>query len=399
MLLLILLYKNLFILFISIKLIKLVFILMYILLLILAVKNMFLTKRRYSFFELYNILFIVFFIVLLLKSLIIKYQYTEIMYVFISFQQLFIPFSFILIFLFVKFDYLKIVNKITYYSIPIFLFTLLEIFIPKEIIIYLVNTMQDQKYGGHIDFLRGAYYFNDLGFHFMRQGSLFFEPLSLSIYSSILLVTNLSFKKKNYIYLMGLNIILSFGKSGILVYVSSLFSKIVKKKIIIFYLIFILLFAYIYLVYLVDMSMKELKIVFYTVGPHFFGLIGGLLNATVHPYIGFGLGTAGYLIRKEFVNINQLTNFYLPENIIESNGNESFIGVLVYQTGYIFTMLYIFIYLYLSYKLYKLQEYTMLGMIMGVLFISFMTESTLTLLLMILPLLFSIALIKLKGKI
>jgi len=107
------------------------------------------------------------------------------------------------------------------------------------------------------------------------------------------------------------------------------------------------------------------------------GLNNGIIRSLEAPFWGHGLGTSGYLVFQESVN-SKIKIPFIIDNDFVSNGSESAVGVLLFQTGYIFTFLYLLLFLHLAYKFHRLKNYVYVGLCFGYLLAYFLTESVFT---------------------
>lgn len=307
-------------------------------------------------------------------------------YILISLKQMVPLFTLMLFVFFVNFDVGIIYKRIFWYSIPVVLFSCLEVFLPKDIIFNVYLRMLESKVG-YVDLSSGSSYdFQDFGYYFFRSGSIFFEPITLGIFSAYVLV--ITYRKKSVFLsiISFMSLVFSGSKSAFLIFVTMLYFESTKRlrilSVTILSMVFILLFIYLF-INGSDLLMGEL----YTMGPHFMGLVYGTINSFRFPIFGHGLGTSTWLIFvkvKEEGNYGWLSNpndFVVGDLIVRGNGQESMFGALAYQYGIIFAVLWVLIFIYTAFQAFKSRMLIECGFLLGFTLSILLTESTFAILL------------------
>lgn len=255
-----------------------------------------------------------------------------------------------------------------------------EWFIPISFKKNLIEWFVLQKVGGTQTSLN-MYYFKDFGPELFRLGSIVFEPITFSMVSAIGIY--LLIKKHKNISKIFFYILINFAtlaKSGtitlLFIYLSQYFKKYFLPFIYFFSFLIIILFT-LYFGNLVielidsDKSYSYIKVFithFATVGNHIVGLVMGIVGGFKAPFIGHGLGTAGYIISNEAIKLGM-------EGPTILNGNESTVGTLVYQIGFggLYLIFLIFNHYLRRAKLNK--DYTSIGLILGFYIFMMLSES------------------------
>lgn len=229
-----------------------------------------------------------------------------------------------------------ILKRISYCA---FAFCVFELVISDEMMAAIMSNITNAKLVLNDDLTAYKDYF--LGLERKRLGSIFFEPITFGMVSSIILCNEIFGKKekKSYLYLFALaiNIILSGAKSAMLfLVIVYYFNKMSYWRAILATLMTISIILY------AASPMSAIEAVELTYGVesitnHILGLIFGILNSLDSPVYGHGIGTAGYLVylaSKQGGNYDPFRNEYKIFSPLE-NGNESGVGVLFYENGFI----------------------------------------------------------------
>lgn len=381
----ILIYKNLILFFsntiLTSILLAVFFAILLVIRLVLFIKK-FSTPKKVINFNNYLIFLIFFLLISFIIS--IRNSFIDLSDVIVSFRQFFLPL--ILVFIVMNNEYIDklFLKKLFFISLPIFIFSIIEIFLPIGIIKTIYHSYMTSQGISNIPFETSAYFFYDFNIIYKRLGSIFFEPLTFGIFAA-------------YIYIIGLY--LEFNKFSNFIILTTGFISLVKSFYILFlcklvisnknmYYLFLigLFFALLLLVlFSYNLSNEELKIIFFTLGNHIYGLISGLLNGIDYPFIGHGLGTAGYLNAINHDEYYYKHINYLFKDNFDGIGNESGLGIMIYQLGYIFTIVFLLFKFSIIKMLIEMNEYKVVSIFVGNIIVFILSESYYTLLLFILP--------------
>ena len=269
---------------------------------------------------------------------------------------------------------LRSVYKLSYFVI---LLSLIERFVPLSYLVKIVNMMSDSKQltgsvGASV--LPSSYMFAEASFPIQRAGSIFLEPLTFSLFAGLITVSYYDFlyfagpldrrKEAKYKFVYISLTVLCFVKSGVIL-MSSLLAK---------HKFFLILFGFSVLVlFAVNInSIENLE----SILVHVNGLINGLASGFEKPFLGHGAGTAGFLSYNILSNQGELYNYFDSSNM-SRNGNESLIGIISYQYGYVYLTFYLLSFVYLSYQTRKNLKYFP-SLVIIVLVVSLFTESVLS---------------------
>lgn len=285
----------------------------------------------------------------------------------ISFTQLMFPLLFLFIVNNISLISLKaIVKKLFYLLIPIVIFSIFEILLPRNIKKQILSCLFFKLEGTLA--IPTSYDFDYFGL--MRVGSLFFEPLTLSFVTLFLLgylVNNYKIYKKGRVYLIitALANLFSFGKSALFAVSLSIMSIFTRKKSGFLY-IGIVIFIIFYFV----KNGKEIASTNANFNQHYLGLITGIEGALLKPF-GNGVGSAGYLIFLKCDAYKIEGPFFNKSN----NGNESTIGILLYQLGWLYTALFLSLLFFIFNSIYISNKYFTAGTVIGFIIALFFSES------------------------
>lgn len=322
----------------------------------------------------------------LIITLITLFRMPEVItpkFIFLSVNQIALPamFAFSLENIVINYDIL--LNKILKFSWPIILFAFFEMMLPIGVKQYFFEKILMVKFGSSIDFSLSSYIFQDFGIFLYRSGSLFFEPITLSLFTAELFIIAYIIRYRPKLPIVLANFV-SIGKSGFLILASCLLARIFRRYYFGYFIAIFLVIVIIFTTVVAKFDEVALASIFFTAKAHIQGLFSGIINGTKHPYLGHGMGTAGYLVYWEAFTTGNMAVFDNPENIIPGNGNESFIGIVIYQLGYVYYALYTFMYYIFAKKLVAMRQYVILGFLCAYYTVGFFTESVATLLPMIL---------------
>ena len=176
-----------------------------------------------------------------------------------------------------------------------------------------------------------------------------------------------------------LSLMSTVGKSAIIGFFIALFVEYfprIRKIVVITFLFFLAFF-------IINIDVLEKNIPPTSIGLHLLGLINGLQSLSENIFIGNGLGSAGYGAYLEAKSSGVL-NEYFDESITAgvSNGNESYIGILMFQLGLIPFILYIFPFIYGLRHIFTKKVKLSFGLLFSFLLISFFTETVSSMLLL-----------------
>lgn len=330
---------------------------------------------------------LILFMILTVKSILFPSGPVPLRYVLLSFSQLAIPFMILFIIVMSRNDLWDLFIFTLKISTPVILFGVIEPVLPDQIITWLYSIHTLQKYGYASSTLSASYEFKDFGIDTMRTGSLFFEPLTLSLFTAILIIGTVNKKKfgiqRLLLYLCNF---FSIGKVGLLLLISSHTFKVARRASLLFVGVAIIIVVW-FGIKMSSLSQMQLVAMLSSGGNHIFGMINGFVNATVYPIGGHGLGTSSYVVFRAAVSDGNLEVFRDPKNKIPANGyeymaagGESAFGVIVYQLGFLFFAVFLLFYLYCIYRFYKGKDYWMVGFVVGYLVCNAMSESVMALL-------------------
>ncbi len=219
----------------------------------------------------------------------------------------------------------------------------------------------------------GAYYSRELGF--LRLGSFFLSPLTFA-YACVLLICWLGAGRVfKFSQVMA---VLSFVKTGYLGVVAVSAAKRVPALLKLLFLIAVFLIFFVPFFYSGhDILLLPNDALLKSTSNHFVGLVSGVSSAYENVIFGNGLGTAGYVIYLE-----TLRYFDSPSPFSDVspflNGNESTVGVVGYQLGFMFLMAHVY------FLVRYFNRFNQAGNVSGVAFVFFllifqiMSESSLT---------------------
>jgi hypothetical protein len=259
-------------------------------------------------------------------------------------------------------ELIKLSKIIFIYLSIIMTAAIVELFIPPNVRLILINLALMGRYSENgLDISQlgmGAGFqmtsFSDISIPIMRLGSLTCEPITFG-YLSLVYFTLLLFRHRGrytlvFSYLLHF---LSLAKSAIVNSILMLISQKIKRHSIKLVTVFIL-FIIVYLITISDVSDRTL--IRDNIQAHGAGAINGFHAAILSPLTGKGFGTAGYanFISSGFDSI-----------VVDSSSNESGLGIMLFQTGLIYTGLFLATYFLLC--IYSLQKksYRGFGFIIG----------------------------------
>ena len=255
-----------------------------------------------------------------------------------------------------------------------------EMMIPDDIFLNLVLAVQKGKNPlvGNVD----AYSDTIFGIKRMRIGSFYFEPITFGMISAFVLFREYFSKNKNYFYVCAafLCVILSGAKSALMFILIGTFFVAASFGKSLFVSIFLLLAVVYNSSPLSVLSNGELTPGIESITNHILGLFFGVFNSLKEPIVGFGYGTAGYLVfLKSLDNFgyDPFKNDYLVFAPLE-NGNESAIGVLFYEFGFALSVLVLVYTLIFAKKNHHNSNKAKSGMIVGYVLFAMLSESALS---------------------
>jgi hypothetical protein len=256
--------------------------------------------------------------------------------------------------------------------VPFIVFGFIEFLLPLDI--------RKQLYMGFSQIVTGekkidvAYYLGDTDYGGLRLGSLFFEPLTFAFVTTFLTIYLFSKKSKAW-WGSFLTNILSLGKLPIATTIISMSSYLFKRMYLLYYLLIIAVISSV-LVYFVSHA-EEIAVENPSLGSHMLGLAYGLINAQEAPLIGHGFGTAGYVSLVYYKKINEEGPFKRDLTGL-MNGNESAVGSIAYQTGYLLLFLFLFFFIRYFLRLVKKRQIMMASGVVGYIMSLFLSESVLS---------------------
>jgi len=301
-----------------------------------------------------------------------------------SFRLLFIPLLLSMVIVACPVDR-RFLVKVVYLSIPLYVFSLIEFFLPLSVVEMMYNLTKED---GGAPFSNSAYFFWEFGYPIARLGSLFFSPLTFGIYTFYMIVTlSLIYKDRWYRFIVGLIGLLTLVKS-FYVYLMMFFTIRNRYSGMFLLLGVVVMPLVIILLYVFFLSKGE-SINLMTLGPHVDGVISGVLNAFGSPLWGNGLGTSGYLnvlsYRANGLDLVAISNSLLPNLVVRGIGSESALGVMVYQLGFVYLMLFILLQVLIITKLFKVKSFSVSAVFLAGIVVFVLSESFYTLLLFVYP--------------
>lgn len=183
-----------------------------------------------------------------------------------------------------------------------------------------------------------SYIVRDFGVDLYRIGSLYFESITLGFSAAIFAIFKLHHGSKFYNWKVLLAVVVcvfTFAKLAILILLLALVYKLLKVRV--RYLSTLVLVSSIALIML---SFSYITSHSRSMANHFYGLKNGFSSAMNHP-LGQGAGTAGYLVLSEFSPENPGPFNWSYEFSERENGNESAVGILLYQFGFPYVFVYL----------------------------------------------------------
>lgn len=318
-----------------------------------------------------NILYIIIIYLLLLFIKDIIFSDVSISLIFRNFLQIFFMYFWILVAFSISKELLDkillFIQKLFYVGI---LFSILEFIIPTNLKSQILSMLFGSVPVGYLS--------RDIDFGFMRLGSFYFNPLTLSFSLLFLLCY---YKTSNNKIKGRLTFIIAFLAQtktaiigGILILLGKN-SKFINIAILYTTLIFVF-FICIYFdgwFFYYTFNGTSLK----SLSNHLSGLVFGVQAAFTN-IIGNGLGKSGYLLFVDSLNDPSISKLF---NIIEyENGNESTYGVIGYQLGGIFLILHLFLFLKLFYFQLKNKNFSIVSFILLIILFQLFSESPLTIL-------------------
>jgi|GEM_PF-5025058 len=251
---------------------------------------------------------------------------------------------------------------------PMIIFAIIEFLTPVDIRMKLLSYHSVLTGGdGSIDV---AYYLGDTQYNGLRLGSLFFEPLTFAFVSCFMFVSLFSSRKKKFLYPMITNF-LALGKLPLFTGIISLFNKIINTRLSKIYYFFSVFFVGIYFA----INAVNILQTSPSMANHLLGLGLGFFSALEKPILGHGLGTGGF-VSISIYHENGITGPFYNESP-SFNGNESTVGIMLYQLGFIITFLYLILIISLFNDIHDKKSKVKAGLVIGYLVSSFLSESVL----------------------
>ena len=176
------------------------------------------------------------------------------------------------------------------------------------------------------------------GFSWSRSGSLTFEPLSLASISVIMLIAEVSlFKRKSWISvgILFLGLVSAGAKSALVTLITAIGTRLFGLVVLPIYIFSMLALLLLNSEKVVDLFNGIRVDAFESISNHIIGLIMGIYNTFDSPWLGHGLGTAGYINWISAENLGIEGPFKDSDGGLRGllNGNESSLGVITYQMG------------------------------------------------------------------
>jgi len=250
------------------------------------------------------------------------------------------------------------------------LFSFAELLVPFETKIAIARFITKGKIGG-----AQSYEFTSLpgiALNFHRLGSVLFAPLTFGFLMALGFVyfgdRELSGRRKFRVTISGLALILSIGKSAIVIAAFSYASKLLRKLSIAIYIIpIVLLIKKIYEWYpiLIEDGIKPNVLI------HLSGLATGWNAALESPLFGKGFGTTTFLVQMECARLGIVGPFLNGGQ----NGLESTIGVFLYQSGFPMVGVLTAVYLWMTVYFFRQKQYGWSGLCVGYYFSMLLNES------------------------
>lgn len=329
--------------------------------------------RRYS--SKYSVSYLNAYIILLIFVLFFHFFYsllfgeaTIMVTVFSSLMQLLTPLLFVFI---IRTLDTTIINDLASYLqrilVPVIIFALIELMLPLSIRTAMYMFYSKLSTGdAQLDV---AYYLGDSAFTGLRLGSLFFEPLTFGFVSSFLVIYKITWKKKQ-VFLSFITNIFSLGKLPVFTTFFALLSKFFGKLSIFYYFLGCLVVAGYFIINGVSIIQNNPSM-----ANHLIGLSSGIVNGLEKPLAGHGLGSAGYVALLTYIQSNTTGPFYRDTEFM--NGNESGVGIMLYQLGFIISVLYLLFIFFVFLDVYKDRSRIMAGCVLSYLIALFLSESVL----------------------
>lgn len=204
-----------------------------------------------------------------------------------------------------------------------------------------------------------SYYLGDSSFAGYRVGSILFEPLTYAYIVSFVFIFRVS-NGGRIISLSLFSLLTSLGKLPILGAIMAVLVRAEKRLgrlIICMWLVSYVVAIVFFSNYFINNS--------YSMGAHFSGLMYGVKSIFDSP-LGNGFGTSGYLPFLSYLSVGEKGPFV--GNSIVENGNESAIGVVFYQIGFL-GILYISVFVAILFDVIKKA-----GALRGVIVASFIAS-------------------------
>jgi hypothetical protein len=226
-----------------------------------------------------------------------------------------------------------------------------------------------------------SYFFIEMGFPIRRVGSIFMEPLTFGLFASLWAVSytalcSYQVNGRKQTSIMGsayfIGTALSFIKSGYVLLVAAL----IKKRLVLCVFITVIVVLGVKFASEID---KKPGIELSSMLMHVNGLTNGLANGLEHPFLGHGCGTAGFLTWVALKKSGEAAKYFDLSNPTR-NGNESLLGIIAYQYGYIYLTLYLVSILYIVVKFLRLQGFHIAVLLFLIIIVSAFTESVLCIL-------------------
>lgn len=249
----------------------------------------------------------------------------------------------------------------------------IEVFVPVDILSGISTLIMLEKFGvdGLVQnaYLVREYGFATFGIH--RLGSFVFEPLTLAFVSFLFLATSNKSKPRILDRTIGVIVIwLTQAKSAILALLLTYLTG--RLRLLGIVLLAFLISAATLILLIVGVDGLENTSYLLHIKGYIYGIYGGLS----HPF-GNGIGTGSYFAYREAQKLGVVSQFFdttITAGV--SNGNESFIGSLLYQLGVLGAIAYVSPLMYLVLRFLRYRLYSGLALILGFCFASIVVEST-----------------------
>ena len=275
-------------------------------------------------------------------------------------------------------DVLRVLRVACSISSAVVFLSLIERAVPTAWMETIINRLYLSKgVGTEAAGLPISYYMMEFGGRVLRVGSIFFEPVTFGLFAALMTVAAFELArvqglapkwKKIRLLFVGCTL-LAWVKSGVIIVLLDLLGR--DRRVRLLALVGLLL-----TIVLLPMGFLSSSIDWSDAVYHFAGLVQGLQNAGENPFLGHGLGTAGFQAFNLLSDKGTVGQYFDVANPYR-NGNESMIGVIAYQFGYPYLVLFVILNVSLALSL-RHRSRAASVLVLSVFLISFFTESVMS---------------------